>query len=116
MLRLLSWCRLVKVEHAVLDGQGCVVRLAGLYHAQVDTMTSQSLCRQMLMLPPCNVRFRMEDCEIHDRASAVSSAEALEHIAVGMAWVAQWVLPSAWMDSLLYSCAVQLLWRMHLLT
>lgn len=30
-----AFCRLIRVEEAVLQGQGCVVRLAGLYHAQV---------------------------------------------------------------------------------
>lgn len=30
-----AWCRLIRVEQAILEGQGCVVRLAGLYHAQV---------------------------------------------------------------------------------
>ena len=29
-------CRLIKAEQAVLEEQGCVVRLAGLYHAQVS--------------------------------------------------------------------------------
>ena len=33
--KLLGACRLIRVEEAVLEGQGCVVRLAGLYHAQV---------------------------------------------------------------------------------
>ena len=37
--RLLSaFCRLIRVEEAVLQGQGCVVRLAGLYHAQVKAL------------------------------------------------------------------------------
>jgi len=109
MLRLLSWCRLVTVEQAVLEGQGCVVRLAGLYHAQVNTMSSEFLSRQTLMLPPCNVKRRMDNRKIHHKASAMSSAEALEYIAVGTAGIVQWRFISAWMAFLLYVGAVRLL-------
>ena len=90
MLRLLFWCRLVTVEQAVLERQGCVVRLAGLYHAQVNTMSSEFLIRQTLMLPACNVKRCMDDREIHHKASALSSAEAQDYIAVGTACIVQW--------------------------
>ena len=43
----LCWCRLIKAEQAVLEGQGCVVRLSGLYHAQVSLL----LCSDPHLIP-----------------------------------------------------------------
>ena len=66
-------CRLLRCEQAVLEAGGCVVRLAGLYHAQVRPHATAA---PLSSVPPVSASAQVDSALCRDRGCVRGDAHA----------------------------------------